>query len=1013
MGVKQIRNVFVAMLCLLLKGVVAQPLQFTENKGQWDTRILYESDIFSGKLYLEKSGFTYYFLKGEDYAQFQHMAHAGDPPSRDFTLHFHAIKTRFLGANSVTPDGDYGYSFYRNYFIGRNRNNWASKVPVHQAVRYKDLYEGIDLILYGQQQSLKYDWLIRKGANPEEIRVSYDGATDLFIDDGKLFVRTSFNHFIEQRPVAYQMIKGERVEVECQFVLNGKTLSYKLAAYNKDYDLIIDPPILIFATYSGSSADNFGFTATYDSRGNLYAAGNVTDAYSLAPNGRFPTTAGAYQVNPAGFIGASGPYGFFQCDMAISKYDSSGQNLLWATYFGGTDNDYPHSLVVDNSDRLVVMGSTYSTDFPMDTNCFDTSHNGLSDIVVAKFSTDGSTLNAVTFIGGNRNDGVLVGNLIYNFADNFRGDVQVSKDGNIYVASSTNSTQGLPTTSNALSSSLNGGYDGLLFELDSNLSNLLWCTYWGGNGDDALYSVRIDKSQNLIVGGGTQSDSIFTTANALSRNYSGATDGMALRVDITTKTVLASTYIGTSSYDQVYFVDFDPKNHVYAFGQTEGVFPVIGNPYNFPQGGQFLIKMDESLDSVLMSTTLGSRVRNPNFSPTAFLVDNCYNIYFAGWGSDAGGHPGTTNGLDVTPDAMQPSTDGNDFYLGVLDKNAQNLVYATYFGGTQTSDHVDGGTSRFDKRGIVYHSVCGSCPPYPCCTGPQYFISDIPTTSTAAFPTNLSPRCSNASFKLDFNITYAVESDFIAAPKVGCMPLTVNFTNRSFQGTRFEWHFGDGTIDTGYNATHTYTQEGKFTAYLKVTDSMSCNLTDSIFVEIQTIVSTPADFDFTIEPCGKEVTFTVPDNVQAPLGYFWDFGDGTTSTDRTPKHEFSQFGVYTVKLITNPLSPCRDSAVKQISLTEPVRTDLFIPNVFTPNDDDPANPCYTFGGLRSCDEVEIEIYNRYAQLVFESDDLNFCWTGADMKSGKLLPAGVYYIIARVRQAGGQWEEYKGTVTMMY
>ncbi|MDX5320142.1 MAG: SBBP repeat-containing protein, partial [Bacteroidota bacterium] len=418
-----------------------------------------------------------------------------------------------------------------------------------------------------------------------------------------------FNHFVEEAPEAYQLVGGEKVKVDCRFVLEGQVLSYALGDYNPDLDLIIDPPILIFVTYSGSSVDNFGFTATYDSKGCLYAGGNVTSPFDIAPNGRYPATPGAFQVNAAGFLNSSGPDSHFPCDMGISKYDSSGKTLMWATYLGGTNNDYPHSLVVDHEDRLVIMGSTYSKDFPVDTAAFDTVHGGQADIVVVKFSWDGSALLGSTYVGGTRNEGVLVGPLVYNYADNYRGDVQINREGHIFVASCTNSSTEVPVTADALSSSLNGGYDGLIFEMDSSLQNMLWCTYWGGKEDDALYSVRIDRSRNLIFGGGTQSDSIFISDGAFDSTFNGGTDGMVLRIDQSTKTVLASTYLGTSSYDQVHFVDFDLKNHVYAYGQTEGVFPLLGSPYSFPQGGQFIVKMDEGLDSLLMSTTLGARAR--------------------------------------------------------------------------------------------------------------------------------------------------------------------------------------------------------------------------------------------------------------------------------------------------------------------------------------------------------------------------------------------------------------------
>ena len=154
----------------------------------------------------------------------------------------------------------------------------------------------------------------------------------------------------------------------------------------------------------------------------------------------------------------------------------------------------------------------------------------------------------------------------------------------------------------------------------------------------------------------------------------------------------------------------------------------------------------------------------------------CNHIYFSGWGSsvDPDNHPGSTENLPVSNDAYQKNTDNNDFYVIVLGEDAKNLLYATYFGGDVTDDHVDGGTSRFDKKGVIYQSVCSSCPPST--DGQTSQVSDFPTTPGSAFETNPSIRCSNASFKIDLQIKTAVIADFIADPIIGCVPLNVSFT---------------------------------------------------------------------------------------------------------------------------------------------------------------------------------------------------------------------------------------------
>jgi len=193
--------------------------------------------------------------------------------------------------------------------------------------------------------------------------------------------------------------------------------------------------------------------------------------------------------------------------MAISKYDSSGQNLLWATYLGGTDNDYPNSLVVGAENRLLVLGSTYSSVFPVDSLGYDTLHGGKSDIVVVKFSFDGSALLGSTFVGGPDDDGVLDNTgLVFNYADNYRGDIQVARNGDVFFASSSKSDTGIFIAPDAIQLKNNGGYVGLLVQLDSSLTEVKWSTSSGGKADDGFYSLRIDRSNNLIAGGGSISD---------------------------------------------------------------------------------------------------------------------------------------------------------------------------------------------------------------------------------------------------------------------------------------------------------------------------------------------------------------------------------------------------------------------------------------------------------------------------------------------------------------------------
>jgi gliding motility-associated-like protein len=1018
---RSIQNIVFVIVGILAANTAWAQYEFIENKGQWDYRVQYRAKVPAGYLYTEQKGFTWFFYDDDAYGKAVHGARHGHIKTEDLpkAIKYHILKVNFVNANpSVTSASNPSKPYY-NYYLGNDPERWATGVKGYYQLKKENIWQGINMKLYNSPNGLKYDFIISPNTDAGLIQLKYQGADAIILDEGFLKIKTSVNTIIEHIPEAYQYIGKSKIKVTCHYTLNNGVLGFKLGDYNKNYPVTIDP-VLVFVTYSGSTADNFGFTATYDSRGNLYSGGNVGEPDpNLLPNGKYPTTAGAFQQNFNGITSNNGPYTSLPCDIAISKYDSSGQNLLYATYIGGTDNDYPHSLVVDEQDRLVMLGSTYSTNFPVLKNCFDTSKsggNGNSDIVLVKFNDKGTVLLGSTYIGGDRNDGVNQGDLVYSYADDFRGDVTVDLKGNILVASCS-ASDSFPTL-NASQTNKKSGFDGIAFGLDSTLEKLVWSTFLGGGGNDALYSIKIDDNDNIIVGGGTKSGNLDVSADALHKSFlGGRSDGYLAVFDSTkNRSLKYMTYYGTSGFDQIYFVDIDRENLIYVAGLTEGNMPIINAAYGQPNTGQFISKFTKELDSVIFNTTVGNRIGNPDFSPTAFLVDNCDNIYISGWGSDVNNanndyHEGSTNGLPITtnPPAIQPTTDGKDFWVGVLTPNAQGLLYATFFGGTQTDDHVDGGTSRFDKRGVIYQSVCGSC---PTTRSANNFVSDMPTTTGAAYETNLSPRCSNTSFKLDFQITYAVDAKFDVTPILGCNPMTVNVTDKSFNALNYQWDFGDGTTDTVANPNHTYTQAGKYTITLVISNPNSCNLADSFTRTVEVLERTTPEFDLSQEDCESEkATFT---NQSAnALGFLWRFGDGTTSTDENPEHTFDKSGTYNVTLITNPGTLCEDSLTKSITLKDYSNSDWEFPNVFTPKDINGLNDCYTFKGLLvDCDKITIEIFNRWGELVWETENPADCWDGTHYNNGKELPAGVYFVIANLERLKGDKLTYSGSVTLI-
>ncbi len=821
-------KILLLLTCFTTYGHGSKLYPFVENKGQWDHRIAYNVTLPDGNLYLEKTGFTYHLI---DKAYFKSLHSINQLPIPD-SLQHHGLFMKFQGQNPNTklvPEGTSEH--YYNYLIGSSDRH-RTHVKAYQKVIYDELYPGIDLAVYTTDYGfMKYDYILEPGADAGKIAAQYEGANNIYLKNGHLVIETSVTQVVEQAPLAYQIIDGEKVEVPCRFKLRKGVLTYKFPrGYDKTKQLIIDP-VLIFSSFTGSSADNFGFTATYDNSENTYVGGIVFGT------GLYPTTAGAYQT---AFSGSSTAF----TDMGISKFNSSGSALLYSTYIGGSvSSEAPHSLVVNDNNELFILGTSSSSDFPVTAGCYQNTfaggtsfippNSGMnyangSDIVVSKLSADGTTLLASTYVGGTDNDGLNESpDLAYNYGDPFRGEIIVDALGNPVVATTTGSLD-FPTV-NATQPIFGGGIsDGCAFKLSSNLGSLLWSTFVGGSSNDSGYGVQLNSSGEMYITGGTMSADLNIAATAHSPGHSGGVDGYVVRFDPTGAAMLSSTFLGTTEYDQAYFVQVDVDDDVYVLGQSTGTYPVSPGVYNNAGSGQFIQKYNASLTSSVWSTVVGTGSGQVDFSPSAFLVNDCGLIYISGWGGSLAGLAdyqadfSTTIGLPITGGsnpAFQSTTDGSDFYLMVLNEDANGLLYATYFGGGISTEHVDGGTSRFDKNGIVYQAVCAGC-------GGN---SDFPTTPGVWSNTNGSTNCNLGAFKFGLgNINTSIS---IPQPYV-CIPSSYQFFNNSVGGNTYFWDFGDGNTSTQFEPSHVYTDTGHYEVTLIVSDSTGCIESDTATIDL-------------------------------------------------------------------------------------------------------------------------------------------------------------------------------------
>lgn len=824
--------------------VVDPKVEFVENAGQWEGNILYKADLSgNGWLFLERGYLTYLFLEEKDH----HHHHEDNGSVMAKTVHHdaeehdvqkgHAYKVRWK-ENNPFPDivAQQSYAHHSNFFLGNQPEKWKSEVKSWETVTYRQLYENIDFQIYSLGKTLKSDYIVKKGGDPAQILLEYEGVDHIRIDEnGRLHITTSVNEIYELAPYSYQTINGIRKEVKTRYALDGNLLSFSFPeGYDTDYELVIDPS-LIFSTYSGSTTDNWGASATYDSQGNMYLGG-------IARGAQYPTTTGAFQTSYGGGAGSGA------CDVVITKFKSDGTSRLYSTYLGGQANELLSSLYSTENDELIALVITGSNNFPITSDAYQRTFRGGTyasvlnesmffqgtDIAIVKFSQDGSVLKGGTYYGGTGNDGLNYALLLnYNYGDISRGDIAVDKEGNIYIASTSNSTN-LTGTTGSVQPARSGDYDAVVVKFNDNLSQVIWATYYGGTSPDAAYSIQLDSESNVYIAGGTRSRGIVKTANGLNPVFRGGdTDGFIAKLRHDGKTILSDTYLGTTSYDQVHIMDLDQDGNVYVFGQTLGAYPISEGVYHNPGAKQFIHKLNPDLNQTLYSTVFGTpNSRFINIVPTAFMVDVCGNVYAVGWGGETNYNInkwlGYTNGMPVTADAFMKETDGSDFYLINLNRDADSLIYASYFGEYGSRDHVDGGTSRFDKNGIVYQAVCASC-------GGK---NDFPVTPDAYGQSNLSSNCNMAGFKYRFDLHAMQIIQVTATPASGCNTLTSSFSYISTRpGTAYFWEFGDGNNSNEEFPVHTYKEPGSYRVKFTLYNPEDCNPVDSAFLEVNVFLT--------------------------------------------------------------------------------------------------------------------------------------------------------------------------------
>ena len=607
-----------------------------------------------------------------------------------------------------------------NYFIGNDPKKWRTNVPSDARVKYEGVYPGVDLVYYGNQRDLEYDFVVAPGADPNQIKLSFAGADGMRVDaaSGDLVLKVGDDEVRFHKPAVYQpalaavssppspFVGAARLEARhsslvtrhSSFVLaSNNEVAFRVARYDPKRTLVIDP-VLSYSTYLGGSSADQGVGIAVDSSGNAYVSG-------FTQSTDFPT-ANSLQANPGGTE-----------DAFVTKLNPSGSALVYSTYLGGSGQDIGFGIAVDSSGSAYLTGYTSSTNFPT-MKPLQASLDGTQDAFVAKLNPAGSALVYSTYLGGSDID---VGNWI-----------AVDSSGNAYLTGYTRSTN-FPTV-NPLQATLDGTQDAFVAKLNLAGSALVYSTYLGGSGVDLGFLIAVDSSRNAYVSGYTSSTD-FPTVNPLQESYGGGTyDGFVAKLNPAGSVLVYSTYLGGRGVDVCIGIAVDSSGNAYLTGYTSSTnFPTLKPLQATLDGTQdaFVAKLNPAGSALVYSTYLGGSGVEIG---EGIAVDSFGSAYVTGYTS-------STDFPTVNP--LQASYGGGffDAYLAKLNPAGSALVYSTY-GGGGGSDYGRG--IAVDSSGNVYVTGGTLSNNFPTSSGA---FQQCTTDTCAHFPGNYIPFISPYSIE--------------------------------------------------------------------------------------------------------------------------------------------------------------------------------------------------------------------------------------------------------------------------
>jgi hypothetical protein len=668
------------------------PMNFEPNAGQTDERVKF-------------------LARGQGYSLFLTGTEAVLALKKAKKDELAVVRMQLDGANASPKIGGLNPTASKtNYFIGNDSQKWQTGVANYSRVKYESVYEGVDLVYYGNGQRLEYDFLVAPNADPDQIKLKFGGVKTAKIEKetGDLLLETGGGTLRQHAPVVYQSIGGERKKVAASYALatndkprtTGKvTVSFELGEYDKSKELVIDP-ILAYGSYLGGTYFDEGRAITVDAGGNAYLVGTT---FSL----NFPTTAGT--VKPAMLTATNGTQ--FWYDAFVTKVNPAGTALVFSTYYGGRNNqDTGSGVAVDAGGNVLISGTTMSADFPV-VNAYQTTFGGTDDAFAAKLNSTGSAILYSTYLGGNNTDiggkialnqttgdavfagfassgnfpttaGAFKPQLCNNTPGSCNGifysgsyvvklsatgsavyatlfdagfnDVALDSSNNAVLAGTGGTIS--PTTAGAFQPASSGGVDGYIAKLNPAGTALVFGTFLGGGlQSDRINSIALDADGNMYVAGQTQNTAFPTTAGAFDQTYNGGEDAFVTKLNPAGSALVYSTFLGGTARDQAFGIALGTDNSAFVAGETisPNTFP-LKNSINGTNGNIFVTNLNANGSALVYSTLLGQG------GAYDIATDGANNAYVTGH----------TTSVVVTPTAFQPmkgeatsTTSGKDAFV--------------------------------------------------------------------------------------------------------------------------------------------------------------------------------------------------------------------------------------------------------------------------------------------------------------------------------------------------------------